>query len=514
MESFNETTITFVPELPGRVVHSLQQITYIDTSSMIEPTVTFDTALQEFYVTLEELRLSLSNAVNHLSQSAPTIARATSHDFIEFIQSLGPTFVPQLGKLSDELHVLRDIVLCSMGQNEDSTEGMILDDCCRKARCEAVSCLILSTLCHLPESIEEDTFSGQFLSRYVLDVVENYNGPLPDGLEVQSSIANLMEVVIILCSYCTVSDEILPQLIKKLIIPIYTNFQRQCLRTRSKPSIKNLVNIRRTAAKFSHMSENDDEEEDIKVRQPHVHALTCILSEASVLLQPIRGWFEALSLNTDPENEIVGYLMEMLKETSSEIDEEAQDLSSTVGSWFSEDRDVKQWVSNAMMQMSANPQQNEGKQGDIDVTGLDNVLEELAFVCQVSARYCEFFNSTKHIMGISNDSSDNNRQSLWLLLQEHSGQYAILEDCLSKSSLDRAIDIAAPVEISDKVFVPSVVEDAFFVSRRSVERSASTFNSQALMTLANRIAEAWGQDGGIYRAVRISTLFIFVFLVY
>ena len=57
----------------------------------------------------------------------------------------------------------------------------------------------------------------------------------------------------------------------------------------------------------------------------------------------------------------------------------------------------------------------------------------------------------------------------------------------------------------DGVFVPSVVEDAFFVSRRAVERASSTFNSQALITLANRIAEAWGVDGGIYRALIYDT---------
>ena len=114
-----------------------------------------------------------------------------------------------------------------------------------------------------------------------------------------------------------------------------------------------------------------------------------------------------------------------------------------------------------MMNMTANPQQNESKQNDIDVTGLDSVLEELAFLCYVSARYCEFMNDSRKIMNVEVNSNENDGHPLWLLLQEFSGEYATLEDCLSKSSLEKAIAIAAPVEISDRVFVPSVVEDAF-----------------------------------------------------
>lgn len=483
---------------------------HINNESVVLPVVvSLDATLQEFYVTLEELRLSLSIGANQIR----TVSSHNKSDFIQFMQNLLHSLLSQMSKLSDELRLLQDIVMagtggsCSNIDNDEvsssssSVECMIFEDCCRKARCEALSCLMLSILCELPHDVEEDEFSRQFLSKSILETIEHYNGPLPDGPELQSAVASMVEMTIILCSYRAAADQITSKLIRNIIIPIYTNFQRKTLRVRSKPSIKNLVNIRQTAAKFSHMNEGDEGEEDIKGRQPHVHAITCILAEGSILLQPIRGWFEAINAIAEDNNEVERFLLEMLQRTSTEIDDEAQDLSSTVGNWLSEDRDVKGWVSNAMKYMSANPQQNENKQDDIDVTGLDNVLEELAFVCQVSARYCEFIHATKIIMDIDEKERNDERHPLWLLLQEHSGQYATLEDCLSKSSLDKAINIAAPVEISDRVFVPSVVEDAFFVSRRAVERAASTFNSQALITLANRIAEAWGHEGGIYQAV-------------
>eukprot|EP00814_Leptocylindrus_danicus_P006542 CAMPEP_0116006900 /NCGR_PEP_ID=MMETSP0321-20121206/1993_1 /TAXON_ID=163516 /ORGANISM="Leptocylindrus danicus var. danicus, Strain B650" /LENGTH=803 /DNA_ID=CAMNT_0003475521 /DNA_START=125 /DNA_END=2533 /DNA_ORIENTATION=- len=464
----------------------------------INEAIDFDTALQKFYESLAELRLGLSSIVAIVSQQNERGNQQLPPDFQEFVNTVPLQTAPLLSEVHDNLHRLRDSVI--HGESELSELMLICNDCISKGITEARQCLRVSTLCICDQP--EDDGDGDDEHNNIVEsnadgIIGDYSGPLPDGPEAQPAIASMVEMAIWM--HLLANDMSGMEAITKEIIPLYTHFQRQTLRSRAKPSVANLVTIRRTAAKFN--PSDNEEEEDMKAKQPHVHAVTCILSEASLLIQPLRGWYEALSSqkHNTSENIIKKYLVEVIKCASIGVDQEAQDLSNTVGGWFSVDRDLKEWVNISMGYMSQNPQQLGQQQQLIDVTGLDVVLEELAFLCQVSARYCQFIDSTLEFMSASSTSSSD--RPLWLLLQEHSGQYATLEDCLSKSSLDRAIDIAAPVEIMDGVFVPSVVEDAFFVSRRAVERASSTFNSQALITLANRIAEAWGIEGGIYKAL-------------
>ena len=490
------------------------------TQELNDVPLEFDDALAQFYVSLGELRLVTNHAASYVAQYAPKIARASSPDFTEYINSISTRCAPLLLDVNGCMYQLRNSVEVKVGSDVGECEDvdnvssvlvpefMIWRDCCDKARREATACLMMSTLCTVPEDDDDDDDNSKdgshdcissLITPLVDSMLNEYSGPLPDGPEVQAAVAHIVEEAISTFMFAERNDEV--ECIFKVVVSLYTCFQRQTLRARSKPAIANLVSIRRAAAKFGDKTvDNVGDAEDMKARQPHVHAITNILSSATILLQPIRGWYEALQ--TDGEER--SFLLQMLKLATNEIDQEAQDLSCTVGNWFTEDRQLETWVSNALMYMSQNPQ-HEQPQTAIDVSGLDNTLEELAFVCQVSARYCEFINTIKDKMSStpfpSHISESANEQPLYFLLKEHSAQYAALEDCLSKSSLDRAVEIAAPVEIEDKRFVPSVVEDAFSVSRKAIERAASTFNSNALDTLACRIYEAWGPEGGIYRAV-------------
>jgi hypothetical protein len=50
------------------------------------------------------------------------------------------------------------------------------------------------------------------------------------------------------------------------------------------------------------------------------------------------------------------------------------------------------------------------------------------------------------------------------------------EHALYNTNLQRAIDIAKPVEIYDGILVSFLVEDAFYLSKKTLERSRSTTN--------------------------------------
>ena len=79
---------------------------------------------------------------------------------------------------------------------------MIFDDCCKKARREALACLMICTLCGFPDTDESEgdefTTNNEVVSSSMMDLCENYSGSLPDGPEVQSSVANIVETTIVL----------------------------------------------------------------------------------------------------------------------------------------------------------------------------------------------------------------------------------------------------------------------------------------------------------------------------
>jgi hypothetical protein len=92
---------------------------------------------------------------------------------------------------------------------------------------------------------------------------------------------------------------------------------------------------------------------------------------------------------------------------------------------------------------------------------LDGLVEEMAFGCQVQARYQSLIEST----GCQSLQTTICNQ----LLSEWTWKYASLKRFLAMQQWQSALLLAAPVQ------VPSVVEDAQCLSVRAVERAASTY---------------------------------------
>eukprot|EP00980_Cylindrotheca_fusiformis_P004382 scaffold925_cov129-Cylindrotheca_fusiformis.AAC.35 len=257
------------------------------------------------------------------------------------------------------------------------------------------------------------------------------------------------------------------------IIDTYAKYQRKVLRLRSKPCIARLVAYRQRETPI--VGEEEDDEENSKSQ--HSHVITTILGQASSLIHPLIMWKS--NLPDDLKN-----LNKLCSEAIHRLDQQAQDLTKTVAEWCFEDRKIDEW-----MAKSANetPCQN-------DTAVLDALVDELSFSCQVFDRY------------ISLLDEHSQEKTIRDLHPEWTWKYAALERYLTTQQTSSALKLAKPVQIvlGTQIQVPSVVEDAQYLSTRALERAASTRSTQAIGTVAHSIAnDVWSTDldGGVHQAL-------------
>jgi hypothetical protein len=312
------------------------------------------------------------------------------------------------------------------------------------------------------------------------------------------------------------------------IIDAYAEYQRRCLRTRSKPSITSLAELRRVASSQNcfvsdileqervrrklesglHVSDEHDGEEEgvsgggagsnVSRGQPHAQSVTVILGEASSLIQPLSAWRDALPIDA-PNGSLESWLQKLCQNGMVILDKEAQTLAVTVGSWFvSDQRGIKS------LEQS---QDNATSPENLDLNSMEAALEEMAFMCQVLSRYCLFSQAT--VVGDKAAASDSKDVSkLHNLLTEQSLHYSTLETRLATLQFNQALSLASPqlIELGRPTLqVPSIVEDAHFVCVRAIERAASTRSERAVWTVGHWVCEIWGLDqsgsNGVYRAL-------------
>jgi len=132
----------------------------------------------------------------------------------------------------------------------------------------------------------------------------------------------------------------------------------------------------------------------------------------------------------------------------------------------------------------------------VDLVELDALVEEMAFCSQLLARY----------QTLLQDASTSTRLVQQELLPEWTWKYASLERFLARQQWKSALHMACPVYIvmGLPIQVPSVVEDAQYLSTRALERAALTLSQQAMGTVAHSIShDVWSTDidGGVYQAL-------------
>jgi len=321
----------------------------------------------------------------------------------------------------------------------------------------------------------------------------------------QSTTARLAELNLVLC--CDGDTEGTQETTKKKvdeIIEIYTSYQRQVLRQRAKPSIARLVDYRKNKSQMDGIIANSNEEgEDCLQSSPnhHIQVLTTILGQATSLIHPLMMWRS----NLPP----FSALFQLCSRSIKTLDEQAQSLTKTVATWFMEDSQIDDFW---MVQMTLGDDNNgdfssasAGGKPDIDLGGLDNVVDRLSFCCQIFDRYIELVVKENENFTEGKDANTTMQE----MLPEWTWKYASLERFLTKKQLMSALQPInnLPVEIivGASVQVPSMVEDAQYLSTRALKRAASTRSDQAIGTVAHSIAsDVWTTDAGgngIYEAL-------------
>mmetsp|Transcript_13629 Transcript_13629/g.16040 ORF Transcript_13629/g.16040 Transcript_13629/m.16040 type:complete len:626 (+) Transcript_13629:1-1878(+) len=183
------------------------------------------------------------------------------------------------------------------------------------------------------------------------------------------------------------------------------------------------------------------------------------------------------------ERKVQDALLQVCDDAIETLNQEAQTLAITVGNWFLTD------YSQSSSACEYSPCSN--------VTMLDKSVDEMAFICQVISRYCSFQSniqsSSSGIQQLQTPSSQAGCGELAQHLQEQSLNYSTTETKLVDTNLKRALHLAKPVEIviGSNLFVPSLVEDAYYISTRAMERASETMCDKAFWIVVHFICELW-----------------------
>ena len=314
------------------------------------------------------------------------------------------------------------------------------------------------------------------------------------------------------------------------MIQSYVSYQRNTIRARARPAIANLVQLRQegrivtpplsvsgTATEgglivqhHDHDNGIDDDDDGDKnghdmpeMLQFHAPVLTLILSEAAALIHPLLLWKIHLpppatqQQQQRPSSSIVSSIQKLCDESIAALDEQAQKMVETVSDWFWQDRPVDEWMQKSNDRNTTNHQTELEQRRALAI--LDGLVDEMAFSCQVLARYQSLIQQQ-----LQNKSSAIGTT----LLPEWTWKYAALERFLVMQRWQSALALAAPVHIvlGTAVQVPSVVEDAQYLSTRALERAASTRSLQAAGTVAHAVShDVWSMEedaaGGVYQAL-------------
>jgi hypothetical protein len=285
----------------------------------------------------------------------------------------------------------------------------------------------------------------------------------------QGAVARMAELSLMLCQQQQQQQQ------KDEIVDLYVQYQRDVIRQRAKPAIARLV-----AYRNNNLQEEDEEE---RQKAQHSHVVTTILGQASALIHPLILWKSHLPPSGSGE---LTHLHDLCDKSISILDEQAQALTQRVTTWCLEDLKVDDWIGKSA---------NEESCQNVALGELDAVVEEVAFICQVLDRY----------LALMKDCS-NTQTTLKQLHPEWTWKYASLERYLTTQQWQSALALANPVQIvmGTPIQVPSVVEDAQYLSTRGLQRAASTRSAQAIGTVAHSIAsDVWSTDmtGGVHQAL-------------
>jgi hypothetical protein len=460
-----------------------------DDPTAISPSEDFSQTVAHVLLACEELRRPITETPDE-----PTVLQA-----VERIRSWQADWdhviLPSLERL--ERHT-DDASSSSWPQGGVAAD--LLAHCLQKAI--TVAQQVLTSATRMPEPTQEDLDTHEVIDAS-LDQIQR---------DIQGGVARLMEVNVLLwvryrTRFGNLAEE---QILNDLqLIELYVTYQKDVFRRRVTPAVARLKRARTSgnlgaqippvsllpgARVQQHEDDDDDEATQASetvpvVEQHHAPVMANILGQALTLIHPLWSWFVQLppppseTQGPSDKDPLVSVIQAVCVESIQILDNQAQTIVKTLSDWF--------WVDQ--------PQAETWMQQSIDSTTvhldptelgrLDGLVEEMAFGCKVQARYSAFLESTS-LAGLQSTIASQ-------LLPEWTWKYAALERFLATQQWQSALLLAAPVHIviGTDIQVPSVVEDAQYLSTRALERAASTQSAQAMGTVAHALAhDVWSTE--------------------
>lgn len=498
----------------------------------------------------EELRRSLDDVLNasHNNHNKSVVQMHHVVDWQHALERLLP-LLDQLARLTDDMCAMTMMHPNDNNQSSNNSNNNVHVDLFQHCQDKvlAIAQHVLESSFRWHEPTEDDDVECSNEDSIPIDVLRQ------DG---QATIARVTELNLILLAAAAAAppppasppttnrggakrptlDETTSRQDTASIIQSYVAYQRKVLRLRAKPAIARLVQARQTDNAMSltpHVNMNVDEDDDGPdmtasadrapvIPQHHAPVLAVILGQAAALIHPLLVWHSNLPADvvvnhtdkeeTDDDTNLVRSLRQLCTESVKILDEQAQTLTKTVCDWFGEDRPIDEWMqtSAATTAAAATDQEystTENENGSMDrnrLRLLDGLVEEMAFLCQLLARYQALVQA--HHDGGSDGGTTNSSVLANELLPEWTWKYATLERFLATQQWQSARSLASPVHtvIGTDIQVPSVVEDALYLSTRALERAASTQSQHAIGTVAHSVSrDIWSTEvsGGVYQAL-------------
>lgn len=128
-------------------------------------------------------------------------------------------------------------------------------------------------------------------------------------------------------------------------------------------------------------------------------------------------------------------------------------------------------------------------------SGLDGVLDALAFTCQVIEQYLRFVAGALQLRG-----SAELRCALTEQVQLLVSRYVVLEHAYSSRNVETALEVAEPQEVEAGAWSLSLADDAPFVLSTSAARASLTLSELAVVATLNNVASLL--DGPLRAALR------------
>jgi COG4 transport protein len=271
--------------------------------------------------------------------------------------------------------------------------------------------------------------------------------------------------------------------------------------------------------------------------QYHGPVLTIILGEAATLIHPLLAWMTHLptaphhhpndttatianttATTITPMVQLQSYIQQLCYETIRILNHQTQILVKTVTDWLLEDRHIDTyWMT--LFNTTIDVEQNHTRSmHDKDIShsskrmpsakkllprshliSLDGLLEELSYSCQILDRYRTLIQSYYESKNpcsvdvVTNSSSNSVHDSITqVVIPQYVHTYTSLECLFALQQWQSALKHAAPITIvlGMEIQVPSVVEDAQYLSQRSLERATSTRSKYAIGTVAYSVCRS------------------------